>query len=619
MNTGRLPPELCDDGIDLDPRFTQPLIEFLVELLLERFLALAECVLARPRAGVFRAQRLTLALHQPPFVFERSQIRIHLREMFRQLRLSRGEILSRVIDDAAVQAQASRHLKGQAAPRRPILNVVGGLVRVRRKAESRRRDARRGCRVRLERFVVRCGDDHRAARAEVLDDGHAQRAAFERIGAGAKLIQQHQRGQRERAIHRPDIGDVPRKRAEIGGNRLFVADIREHRAENRELGLDRGHPQPRLSHQRGEPGGFQRHRFAARIRPRNQQHRRRRNHEQIDRNGVSTRDAAPRVQTRDDAGNEQRMPRGSQLQPAVCRNRRRDARDEMRESRFCLNDVQLRRGIHRLTQLHRFRAKRVGQDLENPVDLFALQLFQCHEVVVDLDGAERLQIQAGAAARAAVDDSRDRRAMLRFDDQHVAAVAIADHLILQILRGLFSAKVGLQRGSQARPLLAELRPQAGQFGAGRIIDFAGRIDLAADLGDLRFELPAAFGDGLQRGKRAADAPDVGAGKRDGIEKVRECDQSQRLQRPAFDRHRRENRLQIVRRLERETGVAVQVLDAFRRGAQQFADAKRVCLRLQLRQLRRSQRRDREPPDQIDDLVEFKSTQCAWVHVGSRGG
>jgi hypothetical protein len=58
--------------------------------------------------------------------------------------------------------------------------------------------------------------------------------------------------------------------------------------------------------------------------------------------------------------------------------------------------------------------------------------FERDDLVVDLDGAERLEVEAGTAARTAVDDARNRRAMLGLDDEHVAAVAVADDLILQI-------------------------------------------------------------------------------------------------------------------------------------------------------------------------------------------
>ena len=139
--------------------------------------------------------------------------------------------------------------------------------------------------------------------------------------------------------------------------------------------------------------------------------------------------------------------------------------------------------------------------------LFALLLLERHDLVVDLDRAQRLQIEAGAAAGAAVDDAGNRRAVLGLDDEHVAAVAVADDLILQILRGVLAAQIRFERRAQARPLLAQLRAQPRQLRAGGVVDLAGRVDLAADVGDLGLERSAVFGDRLQRGEGPADAPD----------------------------------------------------------------------------------------------------------------
>ena len=82
-------------------------------------------------------------------------------------------------------------------------------------------------RIRLQRVVVRRRDDDRAALPEVIDDGRAERAAFDRIGAAADFVEQHERRQLERAIHRDEVGDVRGERAEARGDRLLVADVGE--------------------------------------------------------------------------------------------------------------------------------------------------------------------------------------------------------------------------------------------------------------------------------------------------------------------------------------------------------------------------------------------------------
>ena len=72
----------------------------------------------------------------------------------------------------------------------------------------------------------------------------------------------------------------------------------------------------------------------------------------------------------------------------------------------------------------------VGQLEENAADLFELLLLERDDLVVDVDGLERLDEQAGAARRTAVYDARDRRAMFGAHHQHVAAVAVRDDLFL---------------------------------------------------------------------------------------------------------------------------------------------------------------------------------------------
>ena len=133
------------------------------------------------------------------------------------------------------------------------------------------------------------------------------------------------------------------------------------------------------------------------------------------------------------------------------------------------------------------RAERVGQRQQDAADLLGFLLLERDDVVVDLDGAERLEKQAGAAGRAAVDDAGNRRAVLGAHDQHVAAVAIGDDLLLQVLRGVLAAQVRLERAAQPRPLLAQPIANALQLRARVVDDLAGRVDLAADVGDLALE------------------------------------------------------------------------------------------------------------------------------------
>ena len=90
------------------------------------------------------------------------------------------------------------------------------------------------------------------------------------------------------------------------------------------------------------------------------------------------------------------------------------------------------------------------------------------------------------------------------DDQHVAAVAIGDDLVLQILRGVLAAQVGLERPAQPRALLAQPIADAPQLRARVVDDLAGRIDLSANIGDLALERPGRFRESPEPGTPPGD-------------------------------------------------------------------------------------------------------------------
>ena len=109
---------------------------------------------------------------------------------------------------------------------------------------------------------------------------------------------------------------------------------------------------------------------------------------------------------------EQRMPRRLQLERAVGRQRRLDAVDRLREARARLQHVELGRRVDRALQIAGARAERVGQREQDAPDLLGFLLLERDDVVVDLDGAERLEEQARAARRRAVHDARNAAAVL---------------------------------------------------------------------------------------------------------------------------------------------------------------------------------------------------------------
>ena len=319
------------------PRLAQAFVEPLVQPLLERLFALAQRSSRDARAAVGLAKRLALALYEPPLVLERAQIGVDFGEVLGELRLALRQVLPRAVDDGGVQPEPAGHFERQAAARRSVLNLIGRLEGVGREAEPRRRHAGRRRRVGLQRLVVRGRNHDRAARAEVIDDGDAERAAFERIGAGAELVEQHERRQRERAIHARDVGDVPRERAEVRRDRLLVADVGEDRRNTGSRASAAGTNRPACAISADSPAVFSATVLPPVFGPVISSTRRRRNHQDVDGHRILRRRASrarvPIASRRDrppGISRGWRAPRSSR-RPSVD-ERRRDAGDRAARS-----------------------------------------------------------------------------------------------------------------------------------------------------------------------------------------------------------------------------------------------------------------------------------------------
>ncbi len=149
----------------------------------------------------------------------------------------------------------------------------------------------------------------------------------------------------------------------------------------------------------------------------------------------------------------------------------------------------------------------------------------------------------------------NRRPMLGADDEHVAAVAIGDDLLLEVLRRFLAAQVRLERAAQPRPLLAQTVPNAPQLRARIVHHLAAGIDLLADLGDLSLEGCGGVGDPAQVRNGAARTADARCGALDRAEERRQRQQVQRLERAPFDRDRAKDLLEVRRRLQGDLTVA----------------------------------------------------------------
>ena len=104
-------------GVDLATGFPQPLLDLLIELPAERFLAVLQIVFAglelRGRVG----EGLPLARGEPPLVLERLHVALHARQVIGELALALAAVRPRALDDRGGKPETVRDLEREAAAR----------------------------------------------------------------------------------------------------------------------------------------------------------------------------------------------------------------------------------------------------------------------------------------------------------------------------------------------------------------------------------------------------------------------------------------------------------------------------------------------------------------------
>ena len=182
------------------------------------------------------------------------------------------EILARRRDDRGVEPEPGRDFEREAPPRRAVDQLIGRLERVGIEPEGRGHDSVGRGRVGLERVVVARRDHGRVPAPEVIDDGHAERAALDRVRARPDLVEQDQRWDRQRPIHRGQVPEMGREGAQarsIDCSSPMSAKTERKTGHARSVGGR--NPQTGLGHQGEQSGGLQRDRLAAGVRSGDQQ------------------------------------------------------------------------------------------------------------------------------------------------------------------------------------------------------------------------------------------------------------------------------------------------------------------------------------------------------------
>jgi len=212
-----------------------------------------------------------------------------------------------------------------------------------------------------------------------------------------------------------------------------------------------------------------------------------------------------------------------------------------------------------------------------------------------------------------VHDAGNAAAVLGLDDEHVAAVPLGDHLLLQVFRRLLAAEVRLERGAQPRSLFPQAVAQQFQLRARIVDDVAGRVDLGADLRHLVPERLRASAGRVEKGERTGHAAKQGARFVNRFEKRGELDEPCRFERPALDGERGERARQIDSRSQWKRSVRLDEPRRLARLCEQLRHAMRVSRRRQPRQPLGAHRRQRERLDSVDDAIEFECAERAWLH------
>ena len=119
-------------------------------------------------------------------------------------------------------------------------------------------------------------------------------------------------------------------------------------------------------------------------------------------------------------------------------------------------------------------------------------------------------------------------------DEHVAPVAVGDHLLLQVLRRVLAPQVRFECPAQPRSLFAQPIADALQLGARVVDDISCRIDLAPHVRRFSFERGDRVGDPAQDREVQARPPNPRGGGVNRSEEAGEGQQLPRLEGASFD-------------------------------------------------------------------------------------
>ena len=333
----------------------------------------------------------------------------------------------------------------------------------------------------------------------MVEERLGQRRPLRRVRAGAQLVEQHQRPRAGVLDDPDDRAQVPRERRQGLGDRLLVADVREHVAQHRQLRAGRGRDvEAGLVHEAQEPDGAQGDGLAAGVGAGDHERR------------VAV--AEPEVD-RDDATGEPGMARGQQHDLGPVGGLGADAVELGRQVGLGRPEVELGQRPERLEQQRAVGADERRQLVEDPALLLVDGRLGLAPGVAQLDDHQRLDEQRLAAARRVVDDALDLGPRLGPDRDHVPAVAERHDRLLERAAEL---RPDERVQPPAEPVVgdADRGPERAEAGRGGVEELAGGVEAAGERAAQRGQRVQPPAEVAQEG-----APLVGEGGREARRRV----------------------------------------------------------------------------------------------------
>ena len=167
---------------------------------------------------------------------------------------------------------------------------------------------------------------------------------------------------------------------------------------------------------------------------------------------------------------------------------RHDAIEIGGEARLGEDHLELRHGDQRLPDGVAVPAQAVRHFEQDAVDFASLLFGEAHQLVIQVDGFERLDEERVAAGAGAVDDAVELAALPGDDRHHEALVADRDELLLQDAFLPVGAQETLERILNGLLLPLDIAAQAVERDAGVVGDGAVGQDLAVEILQQRAEV-----------------------------------------------------------------------------------------------------------------------------------